>query len=147
MDELLPNIEALNRIADTPAVFEKRAPYGAAGKGFRELRVWQASMDLVEACYRVSQQFPQAEQFGLTNQLRRAAVSVSANIAEGWGRNTNAEFRRFIDISIGSLCEVESLIEVSNRLKYVSSDDLTLMFERANKVGAMQHRLRTSLRS
>src|SRR5438046_2580093 len=111
------NDSPLNKIADRPIVAENRALYGDGQNGFRDLRVWQAGMDLVEACYRASQSFPTSEQFGLTNQLRRAAVSITSNIAEGWGRNTKPEFSRFIDISIGSLCEVESLVEVSKRLE------------------------------
>jgi four helix bundle protein len=135
-------------MSEVAIVAEERAPYGSAiGKGFRDLRVWQAGMDLVDACYRASQVFPSTERFGLTDQLRRAAVSVASNIAEGWGRNTNAEFARFVDISIGSLCEVESLIEVASRLKYVTPETLANLLERANKVGSMQHRLRASLRS
>jgi four helix bundle protein len=137
----------LNVISETPIVAEPRAPYGAQAKGFRDLRVWQAGMDLVESCYRVSQSFPASEQFGLTNQLRRAAISVTANIAEGWGRNTQPEFARFVDISHGSLCEVESLVEVSNRLTLVDSETLKKIVEQANKVGAMQFRLRAKLRS
>jgi four helix bundle protein len=118
-------------------VAENRAPYGDGIKGFRDLRVWQSGMDLVEKCYRTSQAFPASEQFGLTNQLRRAAVSITSNIAEGWGRNTHPEFARFVDISIGSLCEVESLVEVSKRLEYVSAEALGEILENANKVGAM----------
>jgi four helix bundle protein len=146
MDDSELSINILNGICDSLAVLERRASYGEAGRGFRDLRVWQAGMDLVESCYRASQAFPQSEQFGLTNQLRRAAVSITANIAEGWGRNTQPEFGRFVDISIGSLCEVESLIEVSRRLQYISTDTLSVILERANKVGSMLHRLRTSLR-
>lgn len=137
----------LNSVCDTPLVREPRAPYGAQGKGFRDLRVWQVGMDLVESCYRVSQKFPSHEQFGLTNQLRRAAISITANLAEGWGRNTQAEFARFVDISHGSLCEVESLVEVSRRLEYVDAASFETIVTEANKVGAMQFRLTSKLRS
>ena len=147
MDELALDVEFLNRICEMPIVAEPRAAYGSSSRGFRDLRVWQAGMDLVESCYRASQSFPSSEQFGLTSQLRRAAISVTANLAEGWGRNTQLEFARFVDMSHGSLCEVESLAEVSNRLKYMSEESLAKIVKEANAVGAMQYRLRTKLRS
>ena len=146
MSELDIDIEILNRICETPIVHERRAPYGAVGKGFRDLRVWQGAMDLVEACYRASQSFPASEQSGSVNQLRRAAVSIPSNIAEGWGRNTQPEFARFVDISIGSLCEVESLIEVSKRLEFLLEGSYSDILESANKVGSMQYRLRAALK-
>ncbi len=147
MEDSELSIDLYNKISDTTIVAQNRAPYGNGQKGFRGLRVWQAGMDLAETCYRASQTFPTSEQFGLANQLRRAAVSITANIAEGWGRNTTPELGRFIDISIGSLCEVESLVEVSKRLEYISPEALKAMLEQANKVRSMQHRLRVSLRS
>jgi len=146
MDKFSFDIETLNRISDTPMVSENRAPYGHKDKGFRGLRVWQAGMDLVEACYRVSQNFPKAEQFGLTSQLRRAAISIPSNLAEGWGRHTDPEFSRFVDISIGSSCEVESLVEVSNRLEFLEPSTYSEILEYANKVGSMQYRLRAALK-
>ena len=76
-------------------------PDGSDGRGFRGLRAWQSAMDVVADVYRVSRAFPKDEQFGLTSQLRRCAVSVPSNIAEGWGRNGPIEFARFIDIAIG----------------------------------------------
>ena len=145
MQEL--TVDFLNRVCDTPIVAEERKPYGAVQSGFRSLRVWQAGMDLIESCYRVSQAFPKIEQFGLTSQLRRAAISITSNLAEGYGRHSQADFARFVDISVGSLCEVESLVEVSKRLEYVSSNEFAQMLERANKVGSMQFRLREVLKN
>src|SRR5437868_6127055 len=104
MHETELNADHFNRICEMQLTAENRASYGTDNKGFRDLRVWQAGMDLVETCYKCSAAFPASEQFGLTTQLRRAAVSITANIAEGWGRNTQPEFRRFVDISSGSLC-------------------------------------------
>src|SRR5690242_5705413 len=98
MQEL--TVDFLNRICDKPAVAEERKPYGEVHSGFRSLRVWQAGMDLVESCYRTSQSFPKAEQFGLTSQLRRAAISITSNLAEGYGRHSQADFARFVDISV-----------------------------------------------
>jgi four helix bundle protein len=91
-----------------------------AVKDFRDLFVWQRSMELVETIYRVTGRFPSNEMFGLTNQLRRAAVSVPSNIAEGQGRNTTSDFLRFLSISRGSLQEVQTQVEIARRLDYIS---------------------------
>jgi len=75
-------------------------------KTYRELICWQKAIELVKSIYKITKNFPQSEQFGLTSQLRRAAVSVPSNIAEGFGRGSNKDFRRFLDISRGSLFEL-----------------------------------------
>jgi len=139
-------VDFINRICDTPVVAEERKPYGTYQSGFRSLRVWQAGMDLVESCYRISQAFPKSEQFGLTSQLRRAAISITSNLAEGYGRHSQADFARFVDISVGSLCEVESLVEVSKRLDYTSAEEVALMLGQASNIGGMQFRLREALK-
>jgi four helix bundle protein len=88
-------------------------------KDFPELRVWQLSMDLAEAIYRETQQFPGHEQFGLVSQLRRAAVSVPSNIAEGHTRNQTGEYLRFLAMARGSLAEVKTQLLLSERLGYM----------------------------
>ena len=140
------DVEEINRAIESVLIAESRAPYGNREKGYRDLRVYQEALKFVADCYRHTQSFPKQEQFGLTNQLRRAAVSVLVNIAEGWGRNGKAEFARFIDIAIGSLCEVEYLFEVSAVLGYVPDEDRHNVGERSRIVGAMLHKLRTHLR-
>ena len=85
---------------------------------YRELIVWQKAMDLVMRVYEATECFPQRELFGLTNQLRRAAVSIPSNIAEGQGRNTTADFLRFLSIARGSLQELETQILIASRLRY-----------------------------
>lgn len=89
---------------------------------FKELIAWQKAMDLVEAVYRVSRDFPDDERFGLTIQIRRAAVSVPSNIAEGQARPTRGEFRQFLGHARGSLAEVETQLLIAQRLKYLSGD-------------------------
>ncbi len=89
---------------------------------FRKLDVWKYSMDLVEDIYRVSRTFPKEEMFGLTNQMRRAAVSVPANIAEGNGRLQAKEYARFLRISLGSLLELITYVDLSLRLELIDSD-------------------------
>jgi four helix bundle protein len=83
---------------------------------FRKLKVWDASVALAENIYRMTSDFPPAQRFGLRSQLRSAAVSISSNIAEGAGRRTNPDTAHFLQIAIGSSCEVESQVLVSNRL-------------------------------
>ena len=141
------DVDELNRLLEPLAVAEKRGSYGQPRKGYRDLRVYQEALQYVASCYQITQGFPKIEQFGLTSQLRRAAISVTCNVAEGWGRHGEAEFARFADISIGSLCETESLFDVCGVLDYVSQEDQFNMQERARIVGSMLHKLRSSLRS
>lgn len=83
------------------------------GASFRELVVWQRAMQLCVAVYRLTAAFPESERFGLTNQLRRASVSIASNIAEGYGRSTKGEYVQFLGHSRGSLCEVQTQLAIS----------------------------------
>ena len=89
-------------------------------KSHNDLTVYQKSLDLVETIYSVTNDFPSDEKFGITSQIRRSVVSVPSNIAEGAGRQSKKEFSRFLYISLGSLAETETLIKLSNRLKFIS---------------------------
>ena len=111
----------------------------------RQLIVWQKAMDLVVACYQLSAKFPDAERFGLTSQLRRAAVSVPANIAEGKGRGTSNEYRQFVTIARGSTTELDTLVEAALRLKLVTAQDCAVTFGLLDEVGKMLTKLRQSL--
>lgn len=91
---------------------------------YEKLNVWQDSMDLVKKIYLLTQKFPKEEIHGLTSQIRRAAVSVPANIAEGHGRSTKRDFRQFIFISKGSLQEISTLIQIAEAMGYISKQDL-----------------------
>ena len=90
-------------------------------KSHKDLKVWQESMTLVILVYRISEDFPKHEIYGLSSQIRRAAVSIPSNIAEGAGRNGENEFTRFLYIALGSLSEVETQLEISQRLSYVDN--------------------------
>lgn len=90
-------------------------------KTHKDLSVWQRAMDLVEEVYTLSNDFPQTEIYGLTNQVRRAAVSVPSNIAEGAARNSTKEFIQFLYISLGSLAELETQLLLAERLKFISA--------------------------
>ncbi len=83
---------------------------------YKDLIVWQKSIDLVVEIYNITEQFPRSEQYGLISQLRRAAVSISSNIAEGRRRASKAEFKRFLQIAFGSGAEVETQLEIAKRL-------------------------------
>jgi four helix bundle protein len=107
------------------------------GQNYRDLIVWQRAMDLVEAVYRLTQGFPRGEIYGLTSQMRRAAVSVPSNIAEGQGRGGKIEFARFLWIAHGSLREVETHLLISLRLKLAGDVEIRQLFERASEVGRL----------
>jgi four helix bundle protein len=92
---------------------------GASGhRSYRDLLVWQRSIQLSLAIYRFTGDFPNAELYGLTSQLRRAAVSVASNIAEGYGRATKGEFRQFVGIARGSILEVQTQLEIAKQLGF-----------------------------
>ena len=86
------------------------------------LEVWRDAMDLVEAVYRFSSRFPDSERFGLVSQIRRAAVSIPANVAEGAARRSKQEYLRFLSIARGSLSEVDTHVEIARRLKFAETD-------------------------
>ncbi len=115
--------------------------------GFRSLIVWQKSLDLVERIYRIVKQFPANERFGLMSQLCRAVTSVPTNIAEGYGRHSKREFRQFLTIALGSLTEVEALLEISRRLAYLDNDELTQILKLVNEVARLLYGLRRSVSS
>ena len=117
-----------------------------AGKGFRELEVWRLSMTLVENCYRITARLPVEERYGLTSQIRRAAISIPANIAEGHNRRIQKPYRNHVNIAMGSQAELETLLELAVRLAFVSSPSLTDTDTLVRRVGQMLHGLRRSLK-
>ncbi len=112
---------------------------------YRDLIAWQKAMDLVVEVYRLTEAFPKSEVFSLTNQLRRAAVSIPCNIAEGQGRSTTKDFVHFLHISKGSLQEVETQIELSLRLKYMPETECENISSRTAEVGRILNGLIRSL--
>ena len=105
-------------------------------KSYQELIAWQKAMDLVEDVYRASKSFPKEETYALTSQIRRAAVSVPLNIAEGQGRRTTSDFLRHLSIAYGSLCEVETQILIAVRLRYLTEKMLRKYCSVLEKLGA-----------
>jgi four helix bundle protein len=116
-------------------------------QSFRELQVWQKAMQLSVAIYRLTREFPREELYGLTGQLRRAAVSVPSNIAEGHGRMSNREFKHFLSIARGSVCELQTQLEIA-RLLGLGSDNAIEEAERlSHEVGKMIFAFLGSLKS
>ena len=113
----------------------------------RDLIVWQKAMDLVVSVYRVSKTFPKEETYGLTSQLRRAAVSVPANIAEGQGRRSKSEFRQFLGNARGSLLELDTHLEVALRLDYLGTQEHSQLRGQIHEVGRILNGLLRSLTS
>jgi len=116
-----------------------------AVQSYRDLQVWQKAMDLVVECYRVAEQFPKTETYGLAIQLQRAAVSVPANIAEGQGRNHTKEFINHLSMAYGSLMEVETHLQIAARLRYIEESVLQDLLVRSNEIGRMLNGLMLSL--
>jgi four helix bundle protein len=113
---------------------------------FRDLVVWQKSVVLVTEIYRLSKKFPKEEVFGLTSQIRRAAVSIPSNIAEGRGKSSKGEFQQFLHHSRGSLAEVETQIVIAQNLGYLNAADAEPVIEIIAEVGRLLHGLLTSLK-
>jgi four helix bundle protein len=106
-------------------------------KNYADLVVWQKAMDFVEAIYRNTACFPKEEIYGITSQLRRAAVSIPANIAEGQGRHSKREFRRFTMIAHGSLREAETHIMIAERLRYLDREFVQSLMSNAAEIGRL----------
>lgn len=101
---------------------------------YKELKVWQKSMDLAEKVYQLTKSFPDQEKFGLISQLRRCAVSIPSNIAEGAGRNSNKEFRNFLGIANGSANELNTQLLIAVRIGYVKEEQLKEIFSLLSEV-------------
>jgi len=114
-------------------------------RSYRDLEVWKRSMMLAKQIYQVTSRFPSDERFGLANQLRRAAVSIPSNLAEGHARSGAAEFSRFISMSMGSVAEVETQLLLAIDLSYVNHDSVAPMLEELDALGRMLRGLSKSI--
>ena len=115
------------------------------GRSYKDLFAWQKSMDLVTLIYKATAGFPKDELFGLTSQLRRAAVSIPSNIAEGQGRLSEKEFRYFLGQSRGSLMEVETQLQIAENLGYLQKEHTSKLFESCGEVGRILNGLLASV--
>ena len=93
-------------------------------KSYKDLLIWQKGIKIVSLVYQLAKSFPQEELYVLTSQIKRAAVSVPSNIAEGYGRNTDKSFSHFLDISRGSLFEIETQLHIANELGFITTQHL-----------------------
>jgi four helix bundle protein len=115
------------------------------GRSYKDLVVWQKSMDLVTAIYSATAGFPKEEQFGLTSQVRRAAVSIPSNIAEGQGRLSEKEFRYLLGQSRGSLMEVKTQLQIAQNLGYLESAKTNVLLKACAEVGRILNGLLASI--
>ncbi len=111
-------------------------------RGYRDLETWQRAMELVKAVYIATRHFPKDELYGLTSQLRRAAVSIPSNIAEGCGRNSRNELHHFLGQARGSLAELETQLELAKGLGYLDAVAATALLSKAAQLGRMLTGLR-----
>jgi four helix bundle protein len=112
---------------------------------YTELIVWQKAMELVEDIYLVTKKFPKEEMYSLTNQIRRAAVSIPSNIAEGQQRNSTAQFKYFLSVAQGSRAEVETQIRISRRLRYIEDNEMNKILGLCGEIGKMLFGLEKAL--
>lgn len=106
-------------------------------QSYENLKVWKDSIELASRIYVLTRKFPKDEQFGLVSQMRRAVISILSNIAEGSSRKTRKDYMRFLDISIGSLNEVESLLHVATKLEFVPQTESQGMMEHISALGIL----------
>ncbi|MFP9113246.1 four helix bundle protein [Flavobacterium sp. RHBU_3] len=104
---------------------------------FRNLLIWQKSMVLVTKIYEVTQAFPKEEAYGLTSQIRRCSVSIPSNIAEGYGRGGDIELKRFFGITLGSLFELQTQIEIAYNIKYIDEATFKKLYENTRELEIM----------
>jgi four helix bundle protein len=111
---------------------------------YRDLEAWKQGMDLVEQCYRLTASFPKGEQYGLTSQLRRAAISVPSNLAEGHCRRSTKAYANHVSIALGSHAELETCIEVASRLGFISPTEKKNTIIASDSVGRLLNGLHRS---
>ena len=116
-------------------------------KSFRDLLVWQKSMSLVTSVYQITRDFPHAEVFGLTSQLRRASISIPSNIAEGYGRNTSKDYLRYLQIALGSLYEMQTQLEIASNLHFLDIVDFKKMISLCLEIERMLTSLIAKIRA
>ena len=106
-------------------------------KTFRDLLIWQKAMEMVLAIYNETRCFPNDEKYGLVTQMRRSAVSIPSNMAEGYGRNSKGDFKRFLQISMGALFEVQTQLEIAMQLGYLGDKKYKNLYEGSREIERM----------
>jgi len=114
---------------------------------FEKIQIWQDAVAFASDIYELSRKYPKSEQYGLVNQLTRAAVSISLNIAEGEGRNSDTELARFLQISTGSLNEVVTILHISLNQQFITQQDFDCFYARCEELSKMLHGFKRYLKS
>ena len=104
---------------------------------YRDLNIWQLGIDLVKDTYRLTQTFPKHELYGITSQMRRSAISIPSNIAEGFKRYHNREYKQFLYVTLGSCAELETQATIARVLKYISAEKESALLEKLDHIGRM----------
>jgi four helix bundle protein len=120
-------------------------PKEKKSRSYQDLRVWKAAVGVVKEIYQITQKFPQVEAYGLTSQIRRAAISIPSNIAEGQGRNSSKEFKQFLSISLGSLAELETQLIIAKEINYLEVKELRPLLMTLDEIRKMVRGLIDSL--
>jgi four helix bundle protein len=115
-------------------------------ESFKDLMIWKSGIELSNEIYRLTSGFPKEEVYGLSSQMRRAVISVPSNIAEGWGRGTTKSYILFLEIARGSLYELDTLIEISFDLNFISTDKKTELINKIAETGKMLNALISKLK-
>ena len=116
-------------------------------RSYQDLEVWKLSIALVKEIYLITEKFPKSESYGLTNQIRRAAVSIPSNIAEGQGRNSSKEFRQFLSIALGSAAETETQLIIAKEINFLRNDELEPLLVTVDRIRKMLKGLSKSIRT
>jgi four helix bundle protein len=114
---------------------------------YKELIVWQKSIDLVVHFYELLKLFPENEKFALSQQIKRSSISIPSNIAEGWGRKTEKSFDYFLSVTRGSLYELQTQVLIAAKLNYISMDDSTDIENKIDEIGKMTNALMNKLKT
>jgi four helix bundle protein len=116
------------------------------GRPHKNLEVWKESIDLVQKLYKLLENFPSEEKYGIISQLKRAAISVPSNIAEGAARRTDKEMYQFLSIAAGSLSEIDTLIEISKKLELLGTKEYKILYDKVEKIDALLRGLMKSIK-
>jgi len=108
---------------------------------YRDLDIWNAGIDLVKEIYKLTEKFPKEEMYGLSAQMRRSAISIPSNVAEGFRRHHNKEYRRFLYITLGSSAELETQITIAKELKYIQKEQEAMLLEKLDHICRMTSNL------
>jgi four helix bundle protein len=114
-------------------------------RSYKHLEVWQVSLELVKAIYQITGKFPSSERFGLTSQIRRAAISIPSNVAEGQFRNSPKEFKQFLFIALGSSAELETQLIIARKIDYLSVEESTFLLNILERIMKMLKKLSLSI--